>query len=944
MNFSSLPIKYIKKIKTMKKYRSFIFLSFISSVSAVICDHPDPLCQNGLPCGPIKNYVDTPYFMACNGNDECDCQPNGEPVLDKKRCKIVPNKLECIECLSGNMENNCNGSLGRCFQKTDGHYRCRARKDSSGVRHCVYEKDNARCFCQPDDPPSSPGNPETCNSDLNICSPDGEEFCSAPGGQCTRTFNPILCSCGIHDFCQETPDGMCGGDLHKCFSDPHGNECVPSSTYWCGLSSEGKCTIERNPGRCEHCEDSCKPNNFFDLTCGGEIEKCSNNDCFCSLSSTGKCNPRYDPSRCSGGPEFCAGSPGSNCGEDINKCFDFDNVCKRISVGGGEIGCSVESGPYLCPAVTCVEGTCNSNNEICQCIEGRCSYIVSDDCQRCLGGTPFSANPCNGGVGKCFDGKECFVKQIGSVETSTQVCAMEETEKCFCSAGAEDSNCFNNLDKCQNGKRCLIDPVTKKCDLQRGHDSFCCLEGTLDNNCNDFENACIDSGRCSIPSMQSSNDKCVIKADSECYQSNFCKGSIVTGKCICSSVSFDTSSVRLPYPDHFPFSLECNGDLGKCSLEGDFGRCEANSSGNCVVLPDDKCCVEGGTPGNNCNNNKDTCLDSKRCSAHSEGFCSLDISLESCFCSGSPSDNCNNQVGSCFNGEITCQISGNRCIKVIDKNKCNAQFCANVGDDCNGNLGYCNISGKKCSKNSLNKCVLDDDITCCEEGTPGGSNKCNSLEGECDGNRKCKASSDGSNSCVLEPDSECICQDIGSNCNGYINKCIPTGGKCQKNSSGACVVNQDIQCCQEGSDSDQCYGNAFTCFKGTNFCVPVGSEGNCGIVQSDTCFCQGDESNNCNNDLSTCYNNLKCELITSGGTKICQTVSSVSCAQVNTIPTAAPIITPTKSPTKPLSPPALTGIIISSSVVALVAGSYFLRRWYVRNKKQDGGEDSFIDE
>jgi hypothetical protein len=96
-------------------------------------------------------------------------------------------------------------------------------------------------------------------------------------------------------------------------------------------------------------------------------------------------------------------------------------------------------------------------------------------------------------------------------------------------------------------------------------------------------------------------------------------------------------------------------------------------------------------------------------------------------------------------------------------------------------------------------------------------------------------------------------------------------------------------------------------------------------------------------------NNMKCELITSEGTKICQAVSSVSCA--NAIPTASPTnslpITPTTTRTtksQSLSPPALIGIIIASSVVALVAGSYFLRRWYVRNKNQDGGEDSFIDE
>jgi hypothetical protein len=124
------------------------------------------------------------------------------------------------------------------------------------------------------------------------------------------------------------------------------------------------------------------------------------------------------------------------------------------------------------------------------------------------------------------------VQEIGSGETSTKVCAMQETESCFCPAGAEDSNCFDNLNKCRNGKRCLIDPTTKKCDLQRGHDSFCCLEGTLDNNCYDFEDACIHTGRCSALNLQSSDDKCVIKADTVCYQSNFCKGSIATGKFI----------------------------------------------------------------------------------------------------------------------------------------------------------------------------------------------------------------------------------------------------------------------------------------------------------------------------------------------------------------------------------------------------------------------------
>lgn len=841
--------------------------------------------------------------MACNGNDECDCQPNGVPVLNRKKCKIVPNKLECIECLSGNMANDCNGSLGMCFQKADGHYRCAARRDSSGVRRCVFEKDNENCFCKPDDPPSSPGSPETCNSDLNICSKDGEEICTKAGGQCTRTFNPIICSCGIQEFCQDTPDGLCGGDLHKCFSDPQGNDCVPSKTYWCGLSSEGKCTIERNPGKCERCEDFCTPNNLFDLTCSGEVGKCSSTDCFCSLSNTGKCDPRFDPSKCSGGPEFCAGAPSNRCGEDIDQCLDFDNVCKSISVGGGNTACSIQSSPNLCPVATCVEGTCNSKNEICQCIDGRCSYIVSDDCKNCLGGTPFSLNPCNGGVGKCFDGKECFVQDIGSGETSTQVCALRETEECFCPAGAEDSNCFNNLDKCQNGKRCLIDPITEKCDLQRGHDSFCCLEGTFDNNCNDFENTCIHTGRCSTPSIQSISDKCEIKADTQCYQLNFCKGSVAT---------------------------ECNGDLGKCSLEGDFGRCESDSNGNCIVVADDQCCVDGGLPSNNCNNNKDTCIGSKRCSANNEGFCTLDVSLDSCFCSGTPSDNCNGQVGSCFNGEITCQIIGNQCKQVADKNQCNTEFCLNIGDDCNGNLGFCNISGKKCTKNSLNNCVLQDDITCCEEGTPGGTNKCNSLEGECDGIRQCKASSDGSNSCVLETDGACICQDIGNNCNGYIDKCIPTGGKCEKNSSGLCVVNQDMQCCQQGTNSDQCYGNAFTCFKGTNFCVPVGTEGNCDIVQSDECFCQGDESNNCNGDLNTCYDSKKCEIVTSGGNKVCQATTSTSCAQINTSPTFSPT-TPLSPTTKSqsLSPPVLIGIIIASSVVALVGGSYFIRRWYV---------------
>lgn len=381
-------------------------------------------------------------------------------------------------------------------------------------------------------------------------------------------------------------------------------------------------------------------------------------------------------------------------------------------------------------------------------------------------------------------------------------------------------------------------------------------------------------------------------------------------------------------------------------MEGDFGRCEADSSGNCVVSPDDQCCVDGGLSSNNCNNNKDSCFGSKKCSANTDGFCSLDVSLESCFCSGTPSDNCNGQVGSCFNGEIACQIIGNQCTQIQDKDQCETGFCLNIGDDCNGNLGFCHISGKKCTKDSMNNCMLKDDISCCEEGTPGGTNKCNSLEGECDGIRQCKASSDGSNSCVLETDSACICQDIGNDCNGYIDKCIPTGGKCQKNDAGACVVNQDMQCCQEGTNSDQCYGNAFTCFKGTNFCVPVGTEGNCDIVQSDECFCQGDENNDCNGDINSCYNGLKCEIVSTGGTKVCQTSSSVSCAEANASPTPSPL-PPTTSITKKsksLSPPALIGIIIASSVVALVGGSYFIRRWYVRSTLEEVGEDSFIDE
>jgi hypothetical protein len=127
----------------------------------------------------------------------------------------------------------------------------------------------------------------------------------------------------------------------------------------------------------------------------------------------------------------------------------------------------------------------------------------------------------------------------------------------------------------------------------------------------------------------------------------------------------------------------------------------------------------------------------------------------------------------------------------------------------------------------------------------------------------------------------------------------------------------------------------------------VGTEGNCDIVQSDECFCQGDENNDCNGDINSCYNGLKCEIVSTGGTKVCQTSSSVSCAEANASPTPSPL-PPTTSITKKsksLSPPALIGIVIASSVVALVGGSYFIRRWYVRSTLQEeAGEDSFIDE
>lgn len=381
-------------------------------------------------------------------------------------------------------------------------------------------------------------------------------------------------------------------------------------------------------------------------------------------------------------------------------------------------------------------------------------------------------------------------------------------------------------------------------------------------------------------------------------------------------------------------------------------------------MQDDQCCVEGGTVSNLCNNNQDNCIGFKKCSVDNDlGRCTLDISKDSCFCSGIPENDCAGQLGKSFDGESLCQIINDECVRILILD--DGSFCANVGDNCNGNLGYCNIYGSKCAKDSRNDCVLQDDITCCETGTPGGTNKCNSHEGSCDGDRRCKAKSQDSKMCILENDSECICRDVDEDCNGHINKCISTGGKCKKNASGSCFVEKDMMCCQQGSMQDNCFGNSFTCFQGTNFCVPIGSTGNCDIVQLEDCFCKGDESNNCDNDLSNCFNGLLCELVSFGGTNICQTVSSDTCNLVPspitvpippsnsppstpnppTMPSpSSPVSDPRAKKTASISTPGLISVIISSSVVALVGGSILIRRWYLRSNKRDEVDDSFMDE
>ncbi|MFH1720082.1 MAG: MopE-related protein [Patescibacteria group bacterium] len=626
------------------------------------------------------------------------------------------------------------------------------------------------------------GDNVVCEDDVNV-----EEVCNGLDDDCDNLTDEELGSttCGLGP-CNNTVQNCTGGKLQVC--DPLKGalkEICNSADDDCdGATDEGLGTLTCGKGACNHTTPACTD---------GTLQTC---DPFLGAVS-----------------EICDGLD-NDCDGFTDEGFPLNAPC---SVGIGECKvagifvcneaggttCSVEPLPPTEELCDSLDNDCDGNTDeglgTTTCGLGVCLHTVKN----CIGGESQVCDPmagtlsetcnlidddCDGQVDENLGETNCG---LGPCNNTVQNCINGVTQQCNPFLGAQFIDACNGIDDDCDG---LVDEEVFEIPCGVGacaHTVLSCLNGAPEQ-CNPFLGA-------SDEKCNNADDDCDGKTDEDFVDIYGTPCTVGKGECARSSF------------------WVCNSDEADCLLDGENVFCTEDMNLICAVFPlelEDPTSEICDGKDNDCDGSTDEELQPLTCG---KGECLHNAPS----CIGGVTQQCDPFEGST---PETCDGLDNDCDGETDET-------FNIGQTCdNGLVGECHSVG-------IYVCDSAGGVTCWYEPKNQGSEICDGLDNDCDGQTDEEL---GSTTCGLG-----ICNHEIPNClNGTPQFCNPfegalPGENCFNDLDDNCDGTANEGCACTLFEEKVCGTDEGECQSGLQYCKPNPSDPTKGIWS----VCLGDEDN-----------------------------------------------------------------------------------------------------
>ncbi len=738
---------------------------------------------------------------SCDGTDD-DCDGSVDEGVTRNCGTDVGACGFGTEVCSGGTFGSCTGSTGPSAETCNGSDDdCDGSTDEALSRRCG-------------------------STDVGACAYGTETCGGGSWSSCSGAIEPAteVCDGAIDEDCDGTVDEGCtctDGATRPCGSDT--GACV-AGTETCSGGDWGSCTGETGPigESCNGADDDCDGSTDESLTrsCGStDVGVCMRGTETCGAGSWGSCVGSVEP-----GAELCDGILDENCDGAV------DEGCTCIT--GAVRSCGSDTGACVAGTETC---DASGNWGACTGATGPTVESCNGSDDDCDGATDEAlVRTCGTNVGECVAGTESCSSGswgacTGATGPSTELCdgANDENcdgavdEGCACTEG-EMRACGSNVGACMPGSQtCDATGTWGACSGETGPSAELC-DGAVDQDCDGV----IDEG-CD----------CVTGATRRCGNG--------TGACVRGTETCDAAGQwGACLGGTGPTGETCNGDDDDCdgttdemlvrSCGSDLGACVAGTE-TCSAGSWGSCSGSTGPMSELCDGSVDEDCDG----AVDEG----------CLCTDGQTRSCGSATGACVQGTETCDLMGvwGSCTGSTGPT---SESCNGDDDDCDGatdemlvrscgtDVGACSEGTETCAAGSWGSCTgatgpsaelcdgsidencdgsVDEGCLC----TNGQMRACGSSVGECEeGTETCDLSGTWS-ACVGEtgPGTE-VCNGLDDNCDGNVDE----GGVCQPPTlmcpgASSTVAGDAVTLMGSGSDPD----GGSVMFMWTVISAPLGS-------------------------------------------------------------------------------------------------------------------------